>query len=66
MQALGINLGYFLVQLLNFLIVLLILRAWVYRPFLEMLERRRTTIAQGLEDARLAGCLLYTSPSPRD
>lgn len=54
MQALGINLGYLLVQLLNFLIVLLILRAWVYRPFLEMLERRRTTIAQGLEDARLA------------
>lgn len=54
MQALGINLGYFLVQLLNFLIVLLVLRAWVYRPFLEMLERRRTTIAQGLEDARVA------------
>jgi F-type H+-transporting ATPase subunit b len=52
--GLGINLGYLLVQILNFLIVLVILSAWVYRPVLEMLERRRKTIAQGLEDARLA------------
>lgn len=54
MEALGINLGYLLVQVLNFLIVLLILHAWAYRPLLGMLERRRKTIAQGLEDARLA------------
>jgi F-type H+-transporting ATPase subunit b len=52
--ALGINLGYLLVQILSFIIALLILRAWVYRPILNMLERRRKTIAQGLEDARLA------------
>lgn len=54
MEALGINLGYLLVQALNFLIVLVILRAWAYRPILNMLDRRRQTIAQGLEDARLA------------
>lgn len=54
MEALGINLGYLLVQAFNFLIVLLILRAWVYRPMQNMLERRRQTIAQGLEDARVA------------
>jgi F-type H+-transporting ATPase subunit b len=55
LEGLGISLGYLLVQILNFLIVLVILRAWVYRPVLEMLDRRRKTIAQGLEDARLAG-----------
>lgn len=54
MSALGINLGYLLVQIISFIMALLILRAWVYRPVLNMLDRRRKTIAQGLEDARLA------------
>lgn len=54
MSALGINLGYLLVQIISFIIALLVLRAWVYQPVLNMLDRRRKTIAQGLEDARLA------------
>lgn len=54
MAGLGINLGYFLVQVFSFLIVFVLLSALVYRPLLNMLERRRQTIAQGLEDARLA------------
>ena len=54
MEALGINLGYLLVQVFNFLIILVILIAWVYKPILNMLENRRKTIAQGLEDARVA------------
>lgn len=54
MEGLGINLGYLLVQLFNFLIILLVLRAWAYKPILSMLKRRRETIAQGLEDARVA------------
>ena len=54
MEGLGINLGYFLVQLFSFLIMVLVLRAWAYKPILSMLKRRRETIAQGLEDARLA------------
>jgi F-type H+-transporting ATPase subunit b len=54
LQALGINLGYLLVQIISFVLALLILRAWVYRPVLDMLERRRKTIAQGMEDARQA------------
>ncbi len=54
MEALGINLGYLIVQILNFLIILIVLYAWVYRPVLGLLERRRETIAQGLEDARIA------------
>jgi len=52
--ALGINLGYLLVQLFSFLIVLLILHAWAYKPLIGMLEKRRKTIAQAVEDARIA------------
>ncbi|MBN2501871.1 MAG: F0F1 ATP synthase subunit B [Anaerolineales bacterium] len=54
MEALGLNLGYLLVQIGSFLIVLLVLHAWVYKPLIAMLEKRRTDIAQGLEDARIA------------
>jgi F-type H+-transporting ATPase subunit b len=54
LEGLGINLGYLLVQIFNFLIILVILIGWVYRPILNMLENRRKTIAQGLEDARVA------------
>ena len=54
MEALGLNLGYLLVQVFNFLIIFVILRAWVYKPIVNMLTKRRAAIAQGLEDARVA------------
>ena len=54
MEKLGINLGYFLVQTFNFLILLVVLRVWVYKPVVGLLEKRRQSIAQGLEDARIA------------
>jgi len=54
LDALGLNLGYLLVQILNFIVILILLRAWVYKPVLNMLENRREKIAQGLEDARVA------------
>ncbi|MBT3240009.1 MAG: F0F1 ATP synthase subunit B [Chloroflexi bacterium] len=54
MEALGINLGYFFVQLFNFLVLFVILKAWVYGPIIKMLEDRREKIAQGMEDARVA------------
>lgn len=54
MDALGINFGYLLVQILNFAIIFVVLRAWVYKPVLNLLQTRRETIAQGLEDARVA------------
>lgn len=53
MEKLGINLGFFLVQLLNFLFVIWVLSgAW--KMVVDMLEKRREKIAQGLEDARVA------------
>ncbi|RMF42081.1 MAG: ATP synthase F0 subunit B [Anaerolineae bacterium] len=54
MEGLGINLGYVLVQIFNFAIMFVVLKEWAYKPILNMLEERRATIAQGLEDARVA------------
>ena len=54
MEGLGLSLGYVLVQIISFLVMLVILRAWAYKPILKMLEDRRNRIAQGLEDARIA------------
>jgi len=54
MEALGINLGLLVVQIIAFIIVFLSLQAWVYKPLLNMMETRKKKIAQGLEDARVA------------
>ena len=54
MEKLGLNLGYLFVQIFNFGILIVVLRAWVYKPILGLLDKRRMAIAQGLEDARVA------------
>ena len=54
MEALGINLGFLVIQILAFVIVFLALEAWAYKPLLNMLETRKKKIAQSLEDARVA------------
>ncbi len=54
MDKLGINLGYLIVQIFNFIVMYLVLKKWVFGPVLGMLEKRRQAIAQGLEDARIA------------
>jgi F-type H+-transporting ATPase subunit b len=54
LSNLGINLGYLLVQISSFFIMLLVLTAWVYKPLVRMIEQRRESINQGLEDARVA------------
>jgi F-type H+-transporting ATPase subunit b len=54
MEKLGFNLGFFLVQLFNFIVVAIVLKVWAYEPIVRMLEDRKKKIAQGLEDARVA------------
>ncbi|GAB4458961.1 MAG: hypothetical protein Kow0070_13360 [Anaerolineales bacterium] len=54
MEALGINLGFLIVQIIAFAILFLTLNAWLYKPMLDMMETRKQKIAQGLEDARVA------------
>ena len=55
MEGLGLNLSYLIVQIFNFLIIVAIMAAWAYKPVVKMLKTRREKIAQGLEDARIAG-----------
>lgn len=54
MEALGINLGFLIVQIIGFIILFLTLNAWIYKPMVDMMETRKQKIAQGLEDARVA------------
>ncbi len=54
LNSLGLNFGTLLVQIFGFFLMLIVLRAWVFTPLVEMMDRRRTTINQGIEDARVA------------
>ncbi len=54
MEALGINLSFLLVQIVNLIIVYVVVSKWIVSPIIGMLEKRRETIANGLEDARVA------------
>ncbi|MFN2134457.1 MAG: F0F1 ATP synthase subunit B [Candidatus Promineifilaceae bacterium] len=54
MEALGINLGYLIMQILIIVVLMLLLRGLVYKPILKVLEERKARIAKGLEDARQA------------
>jgi F-type H+-transporting ATPase subunit b len=54
MEALGINLGYLLMQILLFVILLMVMTGYAYAPIIRVLEERKARIAKGLEDARQA------------
>lgn len=54
MDKLGINLGFLLFQIFNFIILMILLYAFAYKPIVRMLEKRRQKNAQGLEDSRIA------------
>ncbi|MFN2290725.1 MAG: F0F1 ATP synthase subunit B [Anaerolineae bacterium] len=54
MEALGINLGYLLSQIVNFTLLALLLYFVAYKPILRMLDERSARIKKGLEDAEVA------------
>ena len=54
MAQLGLNLGYLLVQIICFLIIFVVVRVWIVKPLMGMLEKRRAKLEQGIEDARIA------------
>jgi F-type H+-transporting ATPase subunit b len=54
MAKLGLNLGFLVFQILNFTILCILLYAWAYKPIMNMMDKRKKKIAQGLEDARIA------------
>ncbi len=48
---LGANSAWFVIQLLNFILIILILRALAYKPVLQMLETRKRRIQESLDYA---------------
>ena len=54
MGELGINLPGLLVQLFNVVLILIILRLFLYKPILGLLDRRSTRIKESLEAAERA------------
>jgi F-type H+-transporting ATPase subunit b len=54
LEALGLNLGFLLSQIVNFVLLLILLRLVLYKPILKMLDERRQRIAQSMEDAEKA------------
>jgi F-type H+-transporting ATPase subunit b len=53
-DALGINLGFFIAQLVNFGLIFFLLARFVWPHVTTMLDERSERIARGLEDARAA------------
>lgn len=54
MEALGINLGYLVSQIVNFTLLAALLYVVAYRPIMAMLDKRSALIKKGLEDAEAA------------
>ena len=54
MEALGINLGYLISQIVNFTLLAVLLYFVAYKPVLRMLDERSARIQKGLEDAEVA------------
>ncbi len=51
MEALGIDLKYFLFQLVNFVVLFLILRKLLHKPLINLLDTRKAEIESGLSNA---------------
>lgn len=58
LHNLGIDWKLLLAQVVNFLVLLFILRKFAYRPMLEFLEKRTARIEKGIRDAEAAGAKL--------
>jgi len=54
LEALGINLGYLISQIVNFTLLAVLLYFVAYKPIMRMLDERSARIKKGLEDAELA------------
>lgn len=53
-EALGINLPQLIAQIVNFAILLIVLRLVLFKPILKMLDERKQRIAEGLNAAEIA------------
>jgi len=51
LEALGFDFRHIIAYLINFVILLVLLRAFAYKPIMEMLQKRKQAIADGLDEA---------------
>ena len=64
LETLGIHFPSLAIYLVNFLLVLLLLYLFAYKPILRLMDQRADRIRESLEaadTARQEACLLYTS-----
>lgn len=54
LSSLGINGPFLLAQIVNFFLLLFVLRRFLYKPIVNMLETRKQRIADGLQAAEMA------------
>jgi F-type H+-transporting ATPase subunit b len=54
LENFGVNWPFFISQLVNFAILFFLLKRFLYKPILEMLEKRRVEIEKGLAEAKRA------------
>ena len=66
MEGLGINPWILLAQIVNFVLLVVILRAVAYEPLRKMLAERQERIQKGLEDARIAEEARQAAETRRD
>lgn len=65
LDALGINVGLLVAYVINLVLMLVLLRAFAYKPILNMLEQRRERIAEGVNNARRAEEALASAETDR-
>ena len=65
-ETFGVNWPLFISQCIAFLVVAFLLKRFAYQPVLEMLERRRQKIAEGMENADQIKAELAETQAARD
>ncbi len=62
----GLNWKLLIIQAVNFGVLLLVLRYFLYKPVLKMLDERREKVEKGVKDAEAAGVRIQEIEGERD
>lgn len=62
----GFNAGLFVAQIINFLILAFLFKKFLYSSLLEMLEKRKKKIEQGLKDSEKAALALENAQAEKE
>lgn len=62
----GFDIKLFLAQIVNFLIIAYVFKRFLYKPILDTLNKRNTTIKKGLKDAEEATLALENAQAQKD